>query len=179
MGTEVIDMTKRNKRREARPPRGQGQYSEDGRFWWDEAFSRWFLVTDALDTLQIELEDAGGTSMVASLLATLGSQCGNAYHRFVGRAHSAEPRWPTYAIVGRTFPSPRAFLADLPPQDAWAEGMTQALNELREELLAQGWRPVGQGAHPCSFTYVRPGLDLIWSTAEPARDAEGHRAFLG
>jgi hypothetical protein len=57
--------------------------------------------------------------------------------------------------------------------------MTEALNELREELLAQGWRPIGQGAHPWSFTYVRPGLDLIWSTTEPGRDAEGHRTFLG
>lgn len=179
MGTEVMVMTKRNKRRGVGPPRGRGHYSEDGRSWWDEAARRWFPVTDAQDTLEIELEDAGGTSMVASLLATLGSTFGNAYYRFVGRAHSADPRWPTYAIFGKTFPAPRAFSGDLPPQDQWAEGMTQALNQLREELLAQGWRPVGHRAHPWSFTYLRPGLDLIWSTTEPTRDAEGHRTFLG
>jgi hypothetical protein len=153
---------------------GTGHYSEDGRSWWDEASERWIPLTDERDTLEIELEDAGGTSTVASLLATLGSQFGNGYYRFVGRAHSADPRWPTYTIVGKTFPTPRAFLDDLPPQDQWAEGMTQALDELREELLAQGWRPVGQGPHPWSFMYAQPGLDLS-GTTEPARDSHGHR----
>ena len=56
--------------------------------------------------------------------------------------------------------------------------MAQALNELREELLSQGWRPVGQGVHPGSFAYVRPGLDLAGTTTEPARDANGHRTGL-
>ena len=56
--------------------------------------------------------------------------------------------------------------------------MTEALNELREELLKQGWRPVGKGAHPWSFTYVRPGLDLARMTTESARDANGHRTAL-
>jgi len=53
--------------------------------------------------------------------------------------------------------------------------MTQALNELREELLAQGWRPVGHGPHPWSFMYAQPGLDLSGSKTEPARDSHGHR----
>jgi hypothetical protein len=56
--------------------------------------------------------------------------------------------------------------------------MTEALNELREELLSQGWRPVGNGAQWWSFTYVRPGLALARTTSEPARDANGHRTGL-
>jgi hypothetical protein len=42
--------------------------------------------------------------------------------------------------------------------------MTEALNELREELLSQGWRPVGKGALWWSFTYVRPRLALAGTT---------------
>ena len=171
-------MTKRRAQPVAGPPWGPGHYSEDGRSYWDEASRRWLPLTDAQDTLEIELEDAGGGSPLASLLATIGSQFGNAYYRFVGRAHSPDPRWPTYAIVGQTFPAPRAFAADLPPQDQWAPGMTEALNELREELLSQGWRPVGKGAHRWSFTYVRPGLDMARTTTEPVRDANGHRTGL-
>jgi hypothetical protein len=113
-GSKVIAMTKRSKQ-EMRPPRGRRHYSKDNRRWWDEASGRWFPLTEERDTLEIQLEDAGGTSAVASLLSTLGSQLGNAYYRFVGRAHSADPRWPTYAILGKTFPAPRAFLATLPP----------------------------------------------------------------
>ena len=155
----VTDRTS-GRTQELGPPRGRGNYSEDKRWWWDEAVGRWFPVTDERDTLEIELEDAGGTSAVASLVTTLGSQFGNAYYRFIGRAHSPDPRWPTYSIRRKTFPAPPAFLANLPPQEQWAEGMTQALNELREELVAQGWQPVGRGAQPWSFAYVRPGLDL-------------------
>jgi hypothetical protein len=172
-------MAKRNTQRKTRPPQRRGHYSEDGRSWWDEGSGRWFPLTDDQDTLEIELEDVGGTSMVASLLTTLGSQFGNAYYRFVGRAHSPDPRWPTYALPGRTFPAPRAFLADLPPQEEWAEGMTQALDEVREGLLAQGWQPVGLGAHPWSFIYVRPGLDVAGSTAHRPTDSSATEAAGG
>jgi hypothetical protein len=37
--------------------------------------------------------------MVASLLATLGSQLANIYFRFVGRGHRANSRRPTSTIV--------------------------------------------------------------------------------
>ena len=171
-------MNNHRTRPDAGPPWGRGHCSEDGRSWWDEAARCWLPPTGAQDILEIEVEDAGGTSPLASLLATVGSQFGNVYYRFVGRAHSPDPRRPSYAIVGKTFPAPRAFLADLPPHDQWAQGMTQALNELQEELLSQGWRPVGQGAHPWSFTYVRPCLDLAGTTTEPTRDAYGHRTGL-
>jgi hypothetical protein len=69
-------MTKRRAQPVAGPPWGRGHYSEDGRSFWDEASRRWLPLTDAQDTLEIELEDAGGASPLASLLATLGSQFG-------------------------------------------------------------------------------------------------------
>jgi hypothetical protein len=58
-------MAKYSKRPDAGPPWGRGHYSEDGRSWSDDACRRWFPLTDVRDTLEIELEDAGGTSMVA------------------------------------------------------------------------------------------------------------------
>jgi hypothetical protein len=47
---------------------------------------------------------SGGISLAASLLSTLSGQCGNGYFRFVARAHSADPRWPTYAMAGGDLP---------------------------------------------------------------------------
>ena len=171
-------MAKRNTQRETRPPQRRGHYSEDGRSWWDEGSGRWFPLTDDQDTLEIELEDVGGTSMVASLLTTLGSQFGNAYYRFVGRAHSADPRWPTYAIPGKTFPAPRAFLTNLPPWNEWAEGMTQALTELRDQperirdvlLLAVG---VAVTPHPRHLLAVAGPL---WGESTQRRRRAWHRA---
>ena len=58
----------------AGPPRGPGHYSEDGRWWWDQNQHRWFRVTGQEDVLQVEAEDVGGTSLVASLLTTLASR---------------------------------------------------------------------------------------------------------
>jgi hypothetical protein len=49
--------------------------------------------------------------------------------------------------------------------------MREALNELREELVAQGWQPARHGAHPWSFTYVQPGLDLAESATGTATDS--------
>ena len=75
-----------------RATRGPGHYSEDGRWWWDQNQHRWFRVTGQEAVLEVEAEDVGGTSLVASLLTTLASQYGNGYFRFVGR-----PAAPTRA----------------------------------------------------------------------------------
>jgi hypothetical protein len=56
----------------------------DGRWWWDDGQDRWFRVTDQEDVPEVEAEDVGGTSLVASLVTTLSSQYGNGYFRFVG-----------------------------------------------------------------------------------------------
>ena len=74
------------------PPRGSGRYDADGRWWWDDHQQRWFRTTPDVDVLEIEAQDVGGTSLISSLLTTLGTQHGVAYHRFVGRAHSDDPR---------------------------------------------------------------------------------------
>jgi hypothetical protein len=66
-------------------------------------------------TLQIELEDMAGASRWAGVLATLASQSGNAYMRFVGRVNGHRH------YKGATFPAPRT-LGTLPPQEAWAPG---------------------------------------------------------
>jgi hypothetical protein len=99
--------------------------------------------------LQVELEDAGGTSWRSALLAALGSQYGNAYLRFVGRVGSET--W----YKGPTFPAPRT-LGVLPPQDEWAPDMTRSLRELRSDLERDGWVLAGRGEQPWELRYERP-----------------------
>jgi hypothetical protein len=100
-------------------------------------------------TLQIKLEDVGGTSWWAGVIATLTSQSGNAYMRFVGSTNGDR------RYKGSTFPSPRT-LGTLPPQEEWAPGMTQSLEELCRELEDDGWVQVGRGAEPWAYRYQRP-----------------------
>jgi hypothetical protein len=101
-------------------------------------------------TLQIELEDMAGASWWSGVLATLASQSGNAYLRFVGRV-DGDRRYK-----GATFPAPRT-LGALPPQEALAPGMTRSLQELRSEIERDGWVEVGRGDEPWTFTYERSG----------------------
>ena len=100
-------------------------------------------------TLQIKLEDVGGTSWWASVITTLTSQSGNTYMRFVGSTNG-DHRYKGYA-----FPSPRT-VGTLPPQEEWAPGMTQSLEELCRELEDDGWVQVGRGAEPWAYQYQRP-----------------------
>ena len=148
------------------PPRGPGHYSDDGCWWWDDDQRRWFRITDQQDVLEIEAEDVGGISLAASLLTTLSSQYGNGYFRFVGRARSAEPRWPTYARAGASFPATRPTLDDIAAQGAWLETQRERFDELHRQLLREGWRPAGHGAHWWSAIYKRPTID--WDTEPDA-----------
>jgi hypothetical protein len=104
---------------------------------------------------------ASGQSVV-----TLSSQYGNGYFRFVARAHSGDPRWPTYAMAGATFPGTRPSPADVGAQGAWLDDQRQRFDELHRQLLAEGWRPAGHGAHWWSVLYRRPDLD--WETPADA-----------
>jgi hypothetical protein len=118
-------------------------------------------LTDGADSLEIELEEAGGGSLVGSLVATLSAQQGHGWYRFLGRARSADPRWPEYAIIGGTFAAPRASLSlPIPPDDAWAPDMDARLAELRAELVAEGWLLSGRGEQPWAYRYTRPWIDL-------------------
>ena len=99
-------------------------------------------------TLRIELEDVGGTSWWAGVVATLFSQNGSAQMRFVGRV-DGEKRY-TSAL----FPTPRT-VGTVPPREAWAPGMSQSLTELRREIEDDGWVMTGQGDQPWDLHYRR------------------------
>jgi hypothetical protein len=157
------------------PPRGVGHYSEDGRWWWDDGQGRWFRTVEDEDVLEIEAEDVGGISLAASLLTILSSQYGNGYFRFVARARSADPRWPTYAIAGATFPATRPSLVDVAAQGAWLETQRERFDELHRQLLQEGWRPAGRRAHWWQAVYTRPAIDL--GTPPDAYDRE--RRLIG
>ena len=51
---------------------------------------------------------------------------------------------------------------DVGAQGAWLDDQRQRFDELHEQLLAEGWRPAGHGAHWWSVLYRRPDLD--WET---------------
>jgi hypothetical protein len=87
-----------------------------------------------------------GASWWAGVLATLASQSGNAYLRFVGRVDGQR------RYKGATFPAPRT-LDPLPPQEAWAPGMTKSLQDLRREIENDGWVEAGRGTGPWAFRY--------------------------
>jgi hypothetical protein len=99
-------------------------------------------------TLQIEMEDMAGASWWAGVLATLASQSGNAYMRFVGRVEERR------RYKGATFPAPRT-LGTLPPKEAWAPGMTKSLQDLRREIENDRWVEAGRGTEPWAFKYER------------------------
>jgi hypothetical protein len=157
------------------PPRGPGHYSEDGLRWWDDDQQRWFNTTDREEQLEIEAEDVGGVSLAASLVTILSSQYGNAYFRFIGRARSADPRWPTYAMAGATFPATRPSLDDVAAQGAWLETQRERFEELHRQLVREGWRPAGRGAQWWSATYTRPDLDWDTPVAQPSSGGQEAR----
>ena len=45
---------------------------------------------------------------------------------------------------------------------AWLQDQRERFDELHQQLLAEGWRPAGHGAHWWSTSYKRPDLD--WDT---------------
>jgi hypothetical protein len=117
--------TTRSERDTAGPQHGPGHYSPDGRQWFDDAGQRWLPVRDEQDEFVVELEDVNAASRWASALATLGSQFGNAYSRFVGHATSSDPRWPEYRITSSAFPRVRGLPDGMTPKEAWAPGMAE------------------------------------------------------
>lgn len=144
-------------RRSPSPPHRRGYYAEDGRSWIDVSRGRTYRLLQDADTLEIELEEAGGHTFWGSVVATLAAPPGHGLYRFVARAHSPDARWPAYAVVGGTFASPRSLPEGaIAPREEWAPDMVVRLAELREELSAEGWLLAGHGEQPWSYRYVRP-----------------------
>lgn len=141
------------------PDRGTGYYSDDRERWWDDRQQRWFPIGQQKDTLEIEMEADGGTSWLTSVLSTVGSPFATGTYRFVAVAHSRDPRWPTYRVVGQTFVETHAYLADIPEPEAWSSAMTASLRGLRGELAEHGWILTGRRNEPWSYRYVRPCID--------------------
>ncbi|MEU5842645.1 hypothetical protein [Rhodococcus sp. NPDC047139] len=106
-------------------------------------------MSDDTETLQVELEEVGARHWWAALLATLSSQSGNAYMRFVGVV-DGEPRYS-----GPTFPVPRGWGTD-PPREKWAPGLGESLAELERQIESDGWKQVDHGSERWELTYRRP-----------------------
>jgi hypothetical protein len=151
-------MSRRHSNLGSGPPRGPAHYSQDGRRWWEDRLRRWFSVTDQEDQLEIEVEDLGSSSLPARLLTTLFTQYGTPYSRFVGRARSADRRWPTYQVTGASFPA--TGLDNPSGKGAWAGEQQARLEELHQQLLREGWRPAGRGGRWWSRRYRRPVVEL-------------------
>jgi hypothetical protein len=100
-------------------------------------------------TLQIVLEDVGGTSWWAGVLTTLTSQFGSAQLRFVGVLDGDR------LYRGPTFVAPRTFGPAPPPEEEWAPGMAESLRELQRQVEGDGWAQVGRGDEPWSYRYRR------------------------
>ncbi|MGV8875143.1 MAG: hypothetical protein ACOH2Q_21615 [Rhodococcus sp. (in: high G+C Gram-positive bacteria)] len=98
--------------------------------------------------LVVRVEEVGARHWWVALLATLASQSGNAYMRFVGVVDEK----PAY--FSATFPVPRMW-GTIPPQEQWAPGMTRCLDELCREIEDAGWRLHENSIDPWSLSYER------------------------
>lgn len=105
-------------------------------------------VSAKYSTLVVGLEEVGARRWWAALLATLASQSGSAYMRFVGVVDGE----PTY--LSATFPVPRIW-GTVPPQEAWAPGMNQALNDLQKQIEKDGWHLLETCDDPWRLVYTR------------------------
>ena len=102
-----------------------------------------------VESFKIELEDISGKSWWASILTTLASQNGNTQLRFVCRVNGKRLYKSSF------LPCPRND-DRVPPQEAWAPGMTQSLQDLCRELEGDGWARASLGSEPWAFIYERP-----------------------
>jgi hypothetical protein len=153
------------------PPQGPGQYSVDGRQWFDEASGQWLPVVEGQDTLCIQLEDVHAASLRAAVIARLPHHAAPT-SRFVGHATSVDPRWRTYEVASATFPRQSTDTAER--RGSWPAEMTEALAQLCAQLEAAGWSRVGCGGHPWAWRYSRPRVG--WSSASAPATAGANNA---
>lgn len=98
--------------------------------------------------LVVRVEEVGARHWWMALLATLASQSGNAYMRFVGVVDEKS------VYFSDTFPVPRIW-GSIPPQEQWAPGMTRCLHKLCREIEDAGWRLHENTIDPWSLSYER------------------------
>jgi hypothetical protein len=107
--------------------------------------------------LTIEVEDAGHTSMLRSMLTTLTGQSGTQQFRFVARTtDTSEP--PAVVTTSWTFPvSPLALMdgQDAAPDGGWPDEARAALEELDATLVADGWQCTATGPRWWQRRYTR------------------------
>ena len=145
----------------------RGRYSDNGRWWWDDARQQWFRTTAPTETIQIELEDRGHTSMARSTMTTL-MLGGVQSYGFVARRRGETDAYMT----SPTFPMlPLEIAPGTPiPEAGWSEEVHDALNTLKDALAARGWRYVDTGKDWWSAIYSRPSID--WDTPPAAYEKE-------
>lgn len=80
-------------------------------------------MRSAENKLTVALAGVGGTSRWAGILTILGSQNGNTQQRFVSQGDGKT------LYKSPTFPAARA-VNPVPPEEAWAPGMTAALGRI-------------------------------------------------
>jgi len=148
------------------PPQSRGHYSLDRKQWFDSGWRAWFPITGEYDELEIELEYLGPPWWVA-MLAYAGVPPVIRRHRFIARATSPNRRWRRYRVTGPTFVRQSSRVPSGGP-DAWAPGMTEALDALETRLVSEGWEVSGQGARPWSLQYRRPCLDWTRPSRTPS-----------
>jgi hypothetical protein len=108
-------------------------------------------------TIEVEVEDAGHTSVLRSVLTTLSGQHGTQLAQFVARTtDTSEP--PAVVATSSTFPvSPLALMEgqDAAPDGGWPDEARAALEELDTALVGEGWQCTATGTRWWNRRYTR------------------------
>lgn len=106
--------------------------------------------------LTIEVEDAGHTSLLGSVLTTLSGQYGTQASRFVAR--STDEGEASVVATSGSFPvAPLALVegGDAAPEGGWPDEARDALDELEATLVADGWHRTDTGPRWWDRRYAR------------------------
>ena len=130
----------------------------------------------AMATLQIELEDMAGTSWWAGVLATLASQSGNAYMRFVGRVNGH--RRPRGHVPGAANPRHAAAAGGVGTRDDQeSSGSPSRDRERRMGGGRPGYRPLGDQVRRFRIRLARrPAMLALFRLRHASRIGAGELA---
>ena len=110
-------------------------------------------------TIEVHLEELGQHSWLKALANTFSGSFGSAQYRFVACPPDKTHHASDHVVTGATFPVMRfQDLKNLTKPNAWIETAQERFEELDQELLGRGWRPVrDSGEQWWSRTYTRTG----------------------